>query len=202
MEVIDGQHRLYAASILKIPIFYQINPGATLRTVQVINGNLTQWSPKNFLGSFIATGHQEYILLKQFSEKYELGIVMSIYLLTGSSTRNKESGSLDAFKRGELKITHLKEAIEFAEQLRKLSAYLEGNFWKTFPFIRALEIIYQDIDPDEFRRLMASSTLPLRRRPNVREYLRDAELISNYRRSKNVIRFNKNKKEVNKVKGN
>lgn len=189
MEVVDGQHRLYAASELQIPIFYTIKEGANLRTVQLINKNLSSWTKYNFLNSFIENGYQEYIVLRDFLVHHKIGISIAISLMTGSLKRPDMDKSMQDFISGEFKITHLKRGEEFIAQTEKLSRYLEGDYWKSLNFLRALEIVYQEVDPDLFRERVANSNIRLRRRPSVREYLRDFEEVYNYRQKREITRF-------------
>jgi hypothetical protein len=201
MEVIDGQHRLYAASELQTPIFYTIKEGANLRTVQLINKNLSSWTKYNFLSSFIANDYQEYAVLKDFFVRHDIGLSIAIALITGSLKRPDMDQSMQDFISGEFKVTHLKQGEEFITQAEKLSQYLEGDYWKSLNFLRALEIVYQEVNPDLFRERVANSNIRLRRRPSVREYLRDFEEVYNYRQRKQITRFlktNQNPRENGK----
>lgn len=200
MEVIDGQHRLFVASTLQLPIFYTIKEGANLRTVQLINRNLNKWTQVNFLESFIANNNPNYKVLKHFYLNHGIGLNTSIGLLAGSLvTRDMDKATQD-FIDGEFKATHLKEADEFITQAEKLSMYLEADFWKSLGFLRALKVVYQEVDPDLLRQRVANSPLRLRRRGTIRDYLRDLEEVYNYRQSKSITRFIKSAFESRKQK--
>lgn len=198
MEVIDGQHRLYAATELQTPIYYTVKKGADLETVQLINDNLRPWGNVEFLNSFVQRDFEEYKILEKFVQKYDLGITISIGVLMDNLGSKGHGEIMVKFKKGEFKVKDLPKAITFAEQIAKLGAYIEGNFYKSFPFVRALQIAYQETDPDFLRQRIAQSGIKLRKRPTVREYLMDLEEIVNFRQKKNIIRFLRTK-EVKKA---
>jgi len=66
LEVIDGQHRLKVAKILKLTIYYMIIKEADLETTKHINVVGINWSLKDFMNSYVELGNKHYIELKKY----------------------------------------------------------------------------------------------------------------------------------------
>jgi|SRR5882724_713792 len=62
-DVIDGQHRLMVAKQNKLPIFYIVNPLATLEEVRIQNTYTKSWKATDFIQSFATLGKSDYLWL-------------------------------------------------------------------------------------------------------------------------------------------
>lgn len=185
-EVIDGQHRLAVAKQNNIPVYFVVVDGATLADVQLLNSNLKPWSMQDYLESHIATGNDDYKMLKDFAGHYGLSLSVSMTLLSGTSL--KPHDLIQKFKDGQFKVVNLKRAIETADKLLELKPYTEGDTWKAREFITALHMVYRKID---HKRLLAKVRLhkqKIGRKALVKDYLREFEDICNYR-TRNTLRF-------------
>jgi len=121
MFVIDGQHRLEAAKHLDIPIFYEISADLREEDVIILNNNQKNWNIENYLHYWITKGNENYIILKNFSDRNNitLSVVLAIIGRRGG-------GTLASLRNGTLKInkdlgeyqlifSYLKKAQEFIE---------------------------------------------------------------------------------------
>lgn len=184
-KIIDGQHRLEAAKKLNIPYYYVEHEGANLEDIRRLNSNSKPWSLDDYLNSYADLNDENYILLKEFLEKYKLPLTVSIMLLTGTSGE----GGIGRFRRGTFKIERLKAADEEAQFLLKVKPYTEGEIWRTRTFIDAIKKVWAKVDKEVFQQKIVSRGERLRSRMSMKEYLRDLEDIYNYRLKENQIRF-------------
>ena len=67
-EVIDGQHRLMAATKLNSIIYYHKVNNYDLKTAITLNRNQSNWSIADYIRSYCDLGYKDYIKLQEFSE--------------------------------------------------------------------------------------------------------------------------------------
>lgn len=195
-EVIDGQHRLEAAKKLGIPVYYiQVSSGGDLNDVILINANLKSWSLVDYMESQILLGNPDYKTVKQFVDKYQLPMGLSINLLggqkahSGSHGKKSSSPSLRLFKEGLFKVTNLGGAQFLAEQAQKLKPYTEVGVWKDRSFVDALAIVYTKVKPSVFLAAVARNGYSIPRKALLRDYLILFEDIFNFRKSSGRQKF-------------
>lgn len=190
-KIIDGQHRLEAAKILKVPFYYIEREEGTLEDVRRLNVNTKPWTLQDYLDSYIELENEEYMILKDFLDKYNLPITVSVSLLSGVSPESPISsgGRLYIFKTGLFKVTSLKQADEEAQALTKLKPYTEGQVWRSRDFISAIKKVWNKVDKETFQKKVIERGERLRSRLSTKEYLRDLEDIYNYGLKTNQIRF-------------
>lgn len=145
MHVIDGQHRIEAAKILGIEVYYQINEEADTEDILLINATQKKWSREDYLNYLVSTGNQEYLKIKEFCDKH--AITLSEYLRMDRQQTSQHSGKIDSFRLGTYKFPE-GEKLEFLEKTLvniakvydKLNSYLikAKTFTKTVMFKRAL----------------------------------------------------------------
>lgn len=132
-EVIDGQHRLEVAKKLRTPIYYVTVPGLSVKHLVRLNNSQRKWKTIDFVNLHCALGNQNYIELRNFSEKNKLSIPISVLLISarGNLTIGKAS-----FKEGGYEISDLdrgQELFEIGNELSKFfrSAGIRANdsFW-------------------------------------------------------------------------
>lgn len=188
-KVIDGQTRIEAAKRLKIPFYYIEREGANIDDVRRLNIYSSPWTINDFMDSYIKLGNEDYMILRDFTKKYNLPISVGVALL--SSGDAKSGPHLNYFKAGKFKVTHLKDADEKASALMKIQPYTEGHIWRTRDFISALIRVWSKVDKDKFQEKVTSRGVLIRTRITVKDYLRDLEDIYNHGLKENQIRFYK-----------
>lgn len=129
-EVIDGQHRLYAAKELGIPIKYEIEDVNAQTAMVTLNSTSSNWSLYNYIDHFSKLGLTKYVDLKRAIDNSDYGIsaVLSIYvkdyIKVGKSLRGGNDFAVNPKKA---------ELVELLEFFRgKLP------FFKNKDFIRAV----------------------------------------------------------------
>lgn len=68
-EILDGQHRLEAAIILGIPIYFQFAEKAEIEDVPMINSINKKWTPVEYMNKYIEQGNFNYIKFNEFMQK-------------------------------------------------------------------------------------------------------------------------------------
>lgn len=119
-EVIDGQGRLAAAEQKKLPVYYVMVKGIGIDECRAMNLHQSNWTVKDFIHSYAASGNQNYInqlnLLKEFEKTLGANTLYSI----GYGKYFHSAGILaDVMKSGKLEFNE-KEY----EKARQLCTYL------------------------------------------------------------------------------
>jgi len=137
MQVIDGQHRLEAATILQLPIYYVIDSSITNNDIAMLNSNKKNWQLEYYLNFYVVEGKEEYKKLSTFLNKYPK-ITLTIAIGFFESRTNTKS-LLDDFRAGEFRIENGMKAYRIGEILQKLEQY--GTFIYQVSFIRAITTV-------------------------------------------------------------
>lgn len=134
--VIEGQHRIEACKILKLPVHYVIVPDLSLQQIAEINSNTDKWKNVDFLKCYIKTGNTNYETLKTFIGKYNITLSVAISLLMNGTTLRAES-DMESYRSGKFIVKHQEKATQI---MRKCYDYEKVNkFCNDREFIRAIE---------------------------------------------------------------
>lgn len=123
MEVIDGQHRLEAAKLLGVPIYYVKVEGLTIKQVVRLNRSQKPWKLGDYLELHVAHKNQNYLLLKEFIEKHHISITNGMIIL---SSVGYVTADRSKFKEGDWRAT---TSLEDAEELMALFSRLKPMFY-------------------------------------------------------------------------
>lgn len=129
--VIDGQHRLDAARRLQVPIYYTIDPLATIEDIALYQKQ-TQWTMKDYL-NFYKYINKDYEFVQNICETYDLFHSLTFVISFCSTSETPTSD----FKAGTYKIkksysfldtcfANLKQLIDKAKEIYS-HAYLPKN---------------------------------------------------------------------------
>lgn len=124
MEVIDGQHRLEAATELGLPVNYIVKRGYGLEEVQILNANSRNWTPDDYLDGYIEMGLEDYSLLKQFREEFGFKHGESLAMLLGVTSTGPDH--VDMYRNGDFEIKDWKAAVQSAEKILMVAPYYKG----------------------------------------------------------------------------
>lgn len=173
MEVLDGQHRLLAAKMLGVEIFYKVEKSCNVEDIILLNTSKS-WGLADFLNYYVKNGHEEYIKLKDFAFKNRLQTRIAYELCCA---RSDESYTL--FKSGKFKFRHdlyideidsCWRTIDFIKKMNGQSHYTtSAKFWKSLVKLvsmpdfnvekwmsnlsRMVERCCAKVSSDEYRRL-------------------------------------------------
>lgn len=188
MEIIDGQHRLAAASSLSLPIYYIVIEGYGLREVQILNVNSKTWKIDDFLSGYCDMNIEDYKRYKWFLEKYKFGHNVTMAMLLGLRERSNEAGKV--FNQGEFKIESLEKAVDFAEKIYRIEPYFEEFKRREFIFSIMSLMNNPEFNFDEFLRKLSLQPTKLKVGATYKQYKDMIEEIYNHKRINKVnLRF-------------
>lgn len=97
-EIIDGQHRFEACETLGKPIYYIVYKGeySPEQAMIALNTVTKVWRQEEWFQYYVKTGNENYVKLKEMSDKFDLGISNNILLFSNGKT------NAVTFKRGKL----------------------------------------------------------------------------------------------------
>ncbi len=170
-NIIDGQHRYFAARHLKIPIYFMIQPGANLDTIKNYNVQQKSWLEKDYLSFYLKQKKTEYIYLASVLKAYrfKLGAALDVISYFEQMPRKQ---LYKRFRNGELRVMEKKKVTDFFEKLdtgfMNLRTYQDIEEYRHLngkAYIRAFCDFYSQ-DQSKFERLMRNlylvfTSLPL-----------------------------------------
>lgn len=183
-EVIDGQHRLEAAKITGSGVYFLIVPGYKLNEVHALNANQSEWSSKQYMDSYADLGVQDYILLRDFVNRYGYGVSLSLRICSDDGHRGQKG--LKEFKHGKWKISNYEESCDFADKMQLIAPFYDG--YKRSAFTRAMfSLMKKDVfDFYHFIDKLKLQPRALVDLPNSSQYIELIEEIYNYKKRNKV----------------
>lgn len=180
-EIIDGQHRLAAASYLNIPIYYQSVRDLTLTDVISLNTVAKNWSLLDFIKSHIELGAPDYAELLDFINEFGIGAGISASLLEGR-TSMQGGGITNRVRSGAFRIKTRGNARRVAQALIDLMPYADFKTKSSRDLALALAILFQneDFSIDRLLNKMKTHNLVLKKRLNPRYYMLELEELYNF----------------------
>jgi len=188
-EIIDGQHRFDILSELGLPVNYIICKGYKLNEVHVLNQNAKTWNADDFMNGYCDLGYSEYLLYRDFKDKYKLGHHESTALLLGTKTASlRISGG--AFYSGDFKIKSLSSAVKIIEKIFMTSAYYSGYKRRSYIFAMITLLKNKNFSFTEFLQKLKNQPTAMVDCATTEQYISLIEEIYNYRRHQKVnLRF-------------
>lgn len=117
LKVKDGQHRLLAAQMAGVSVWYNIDEEISdemLPDLQIAK----KWLPKDYLKHFVHKNIKEYVTVQSLEAMFpKVSIMTMVSMLHGGTS---ESGYHEEFYRGTIKVTHLQlttRTLELASEL-------------------------------------------------------------------------------------
>lgn len=185
MRIIDGQHRLEAARILKVPIYYIVSDEVDRLDISALNPNQKNWNALDFINFYTIEGKVEFLKLSKFLNAYpNLTISAALTIISSTLTRNTKE-----LKQGSLDIDNLNFAHQIAQALAVLNKKYQHLFIYDSRFPVALARAFQDenFKLDSFIKKIDLNPRAFVRCTTVKETGKMIEEIYNYRASKNTI---------------
>ena len=134
MEIIDGQHRLKAAELLGVEIYYQVE--ANLDAADIIKMNIAlNWRMGDYLNFYCQHHYPDYLKLQEFMRKYALNLKIALAIAIGAGHKGYESFKEGKFKYNESFLDHdltiCWQTIDYIKKMNGYSTYTDsGRFWK------------------------------------------------------------------------
>jgi len=185
-EIIDGQHRFQVIKELGLPLYYIVCNGYGLSQVHILNQNSKNWNADDYLEGYCNLGYKDYVVYRDFKEKYEIGHNECQLLLTGIFHVSLK----DDFYAGKFKATKFEEATKSIEQILMLEPYYLGVRRRTF--VGAMISLFKNpnFEFTEFLQKVKLQPTALVDCATATQYKSLIEEIYNYRRREKVnLRF-------------
>lgn len=189
MEVIDGQHRLLAASELGIPIYYTKVKGLNINTARAMNTIQKRWSLDDYAYSFAKAGNVHYKAYNKYRHEWP-GVTQSVMMVILAGRETK--GIAVDFRKGEFVIGRDQADIEWLlERLGEIREATGHEIPLSRSFVSALlkSLDNEDFSYPEFITKLKAKPDMFFRTTTVKDALRMIEDIFNYKKSTNAIRL-------------
>ncbi len=180
-EIVDGQHRFNALKNLGLPVNYVVQSGYGIEDVQKLNQNSKTWKSKDFIEGYCLVGNINYMILKDFVNKYGFGIAESITMLQSKPANTDNNKTRDLYN-GKFQVTSYDEAIDLAEKITKISSYYSGYKRRSFVYAMISLLRSGVFNIDEFIDKLKLQRTALVDCPTAKIYIELIEKIYNYKR--------------------
>lgn len=187
--ILDGQHRFFIAKKLKRPVHYiLVKEDRKIVDVARVNSNTERWKASDFLNCYISQRNKNYVILKDFVEKYKFGINMSCKLLAngkpGAEGTNYQLNQL--FEKGEFEVKEQAKAKEIAEMVHRFSGF---THFQDRAFLVALYKIREagKVSIDQVSESFEKYPELLTHQKNYKGYIMAIEALVNHKKQKRII---------------
>ena len=187
LTIIDGQHRVCAAMIAKLGIYYIVDESVGETDEEITRAAIRynrygrEWAKGDFSHTYSTMGDQDYVILEDFRKEFpEFTLSDSLMFLqnSGYGRINKTE-----FAEGNFEVKDLFVAKKWARAIIAIKPYYNG--YTRSQFIRAMLTIFEKkprFTFDEFLYKLEQQPGKLKHCGNKREYTEIIEEIYNFRR--------------------
>jgi hypothetical protein len=185
MRIIDGQHRLEAAKILNVEIYYIMCENLVQTDIAKLNSNQRNWNTMDFINFYTIEGKVEFLKLSKFMNAYpDLSPTAAITITSGNFSRNSRN-----IREGILDVDNLNEAHKVTQALAVLSKKYQQSFIYDSRFPVALAKAFRDekFSLDTFIKKIDLNPRAFVKCTTMRDALLMITEIYNYRSSVNTI---------------
>ena len=186
MEVIDGQHRLLAAKMLGIPIYYSQNHELTGSDIILMNV-AQSWKQRDYLNYYCKNHYPEYIKLQDFVKQNTISLRVALNITVGSGR-----DAYFKFKSGEYKFNQEEfsayievcwETIGYIKRMNGYSGYTESaKFWSALLIL----IRHANFDADKWKENLKRMVERFTPKARQEDYLRLFMDVHNWRNNSKV----------------
>ena len=184
-EIIDGQHRFEVIKELNLPLRYIICNGYGLDEVHILNANSKTWNSDDYLQGYCNLGYKDYILYKQFKDKYNFGHTECLSILSGAASARK-TDKVKLFYEGKFKVVNYLDACNVADKIELISQYYAGYKRRSFIFALYSLLKNKNFEFTEFIQKLKIQHGAIVDCVNSTQYVALIEEIYNYKRREKV----------------
>lgn len=155
-NVIDGEHRLFAARKLGLGIFFIIDESCdTLeksRQMMIkLNKDQESWKKLNFLSSYVLEGRHNYIVLFNFTKEFPKFSLTDCIMLLNNSQNFPSSYNKD-FENGDWKYKSVEIGRDWGNFIMKIGDVFPDGFKRTMFFRSMVHILskYPEFSQERF----------------------------------------------------
>jgi hypothetical protein len=186
MLIVDGQNRFLACKSLGKPIYFILTENVNIYDAPQLNSASKNWSVIDYVNYYAKIGNDNYRILLDISEKYDISLSTLIRIGT---TKVKP---INAIKDGTFTLSKTRNLYEFSQHVSDLREYI--SFGKKYVFIEALAVCYFNEKYDSKRmikKMLLGSGL-IHDQPTRFLMRKEIEKLYNYNSSKkNHVNFDR-----------
>ena len=189
MEVIDGQARLEALKILKMPAYYIIQEGLTVEHCRAMNIYQSNWSIRDYVVSYAKSGMMSYEVLREAGEKSkdEKGRERLTYTILTAAYSGKNgniTGSHAKIMNGEFEVVDKAHGDYIVNELLKIYDTLSLVKGRTEYMCQALiyAMRYEAVDMDRMARQIQKRCGEMNEVASIEGALKEFEKVYNYKK--------------------
>jgi hypothetical protein len=186
MRVIDGQHRLAAATILKVPVYY-VEGHVDRKDISVLNSNQKNWRAIDYINFYCIEKNEAFVQLSRLMNKYpEMSLSALLTLSNGENRR-----SIIELKEGCLNVENIFQCTLICDFCKALNQKYEYPFVFDSRFPLALNkcLNTENFKLEILEEKIGASPRSLVQCHTTKQYLQMIEEIYNRSMSKNRIRL-------------
>lgn len=185
LEVIDGQHRLEAAKILQLPIWYNMDSNVSEDDIASINSNSKNWSQIDYINYYTIKKKPGFDKLSSFLSEHPLiKTSTALSLLSADGFRDSK-----ALYNGKVNVMNYPFAIKVAETLKFFRNYFEHSYDGKFILALSKLINHPDYNFERLKSQVDMQPRSLVRCIDKKQYFEMLLEIYNYKASKNRLSF-------------
>ena len=185
LEVIDGQHRLEAARMLGLPIFFLVDDGISKADIATINSHAKNWTVMDYVNYYTIEKKQGFDKLSAFLSENPL-IPPSTALMMLSADGKKNASDL---KEGLVDTSNYSFAVKVANILKEYRNVIEHAYERNFVLAVVEMANHPEYDHENMRSKLEYQSRSLVRCISKKQYVDLLEEIYNYKSSKNRVKF-------------
>lgn len=184
LQIKGGHHRFRAAQKLGIAVKYVVcADDADVHDLE--KAGPRKWSTNDFVISFCKKGLQDYVEVKDFSDKTGISLGNSLSMFNNETAGSKNIYRRDSFFKGGFKIKNREHPYTVGDIVKHLHNI--GIVWAHQDnFVRALSklMLVHEFDPKRFKDKATTHKYLLEKQKNLQNYLMMIEEVYNYKSTK------------------
>ena len=182
-EVIDGQHRLAAAEILQVYVYYIVDDTISKSDIANVNVLAKNWTVVDYINYYAVEGKSGFEQLAAFMiDNPLIPASTAMKMLHGSNTTAE-------LKQGIINVSNYDQAVEIANILREYRNMIDWAYDRNFVLAVVVCFRTAGYDQEIMRRKLEFQSRSLVKCVSVRQYTEMLEEIYNYGSSKNRLKI-------------
>lgn len=139
-EIIDGQHRYFAAATLGLPVYYYVVPGYNIQQVKKANLVGLNWNITDYMKMHIELGNEHYKEFDELRRQFDVNFSPYRFLELISIIQLNDFKRIKAiFEDGLFKIENKMELFNFIAALEDFNFF---NEYKSVTFVKSFVKLY------------------------------------------------------------
>jgi len=186
MEVVDGQHRLAAAELLKEYVYYRIDDNISKTDIADLNALAKNWNINDYINYWVIEKAQGFDKLAEFMLDNPLLPASTVMMMLSTGQKR----DINSLKRGSIDISNYDKALCIAARVKEFSEIVKFAYERNFVLTVMSTFHTESYDHETMKRKIELQPRSMVRCTTVRQYQEMFEEIYNYSQSsKNRLNF-------------